>query len=203
MPGVWTRSEIESLAAPGSFLRGVGYQRGGRVEVGDRNGDAVTAVVRGSMPYHVKLRRNPTVGWSCNCPVGEEGRFCKHCVAVALEEAGPDRRSKRPDRSNDEGPDVRKFVPALDSEALVDLVMEQVDSDWRLRERLTAQAIAYGGGSLDVRTWKRRIDSVFGDGRHFVPYAEAGGWARDIVDVLAALDDLGRAGHAVRRGGAC
>lgn len=59
-----------------------------------------------------------------------------------------------------------------------------------------AQALAHGGGSLDVRTWKRRIDSVFGDGRHFVPYAEAGGWAQDIFDVLAALDDLVSAGHA-------
>ena len=53
-----------------------------------------------------------------------------------------------------------------------------------------------GGGSLDARTWKRRIDSVFGDRRHFIPYAEAGGWAQDIFDVLAALDDLVSAGHA-------
>jgi len=196
MPGVWTRREIESLADPGSFQRGVGYQRGGRVEIGDRHGDTVTAVVRGSIPHHVELRRSPKVAWSCNCPMGEEGTFCKHCVAVALEEAGPERRSKRLDRSNDEAPDLRTFVSGLDSEALVDLVMEQVDSDWRLRERLTAQAIAYGGGSLDVRTWKRRIDSVFGDGRRFVPYAAPGGWARDIVDVLAALDDLVRTGHA-------
>jgi len=51
MPGDWTRREIESLADPCSFLRGVGYQRGGRVEIGDRHGDAVTALVRGSMPY--------------------------------------------------------------------------------------------------------------------------------------------------------
>ncbi len=196
MPGIWTRSEIDALADPGSFLRGVGYQRSGRVEIGDRHGDAVTAVVRGSMPYHDELRRSPTVAWSCTCPVGEDGTFCKHCVAVALEEAGPDPTSRRPDRSGDQEPDVREFVAGLDSEALVDLVMEQVDSDWRLRERLTAQALAYGGGSLDSRTWKRRIDAVFGDSRRFVPYAEAGGWAQDIFDVLAALDDLVSAGHA-------
>jgi uncharacterized Zn finger protein len=182
MPGGWTRPEIESLADPGSFLCGVGYQRAGRVEIGDRHGDAITAVVRGSMPYHVELRRSPKPAWSCNCPVGEEGAFCKHCVAVALEEAGSDRTSKRPDGATDEKPEVRKFVAGLDNDALVELVMEQVVSDWWLRERLTAQAIAQGGGSLDVRTWKRRIDSVFGDGRHFIPYAEAGGWAEDVVE---------------------
>lgn len=91
---------------------------------------------------------------------------------------------------------MRKFVAGLENEALVDLVMEQVGSDWRLRERLTAQAIAQGGGSVDLRTWKRRIDSVFGDSRHFIPYAEAHSWAQDIFDVLAALDDLVGAGHA-------
>lgn len=196
MPGVWTRGEVESLADPRSFLRGVGYQRGGRVEIGDRNDGAVTAIVRGSMPHHVELRSNPEVTWSCTCPVGEDGTFCKHCVAVALEEAGPDRKSRRPDRRNDEEPDLRKYVAGLDDEELVDFVMQQVDSDWRLRERLMSQAIASGGGSLDVRTWKRRIDAVFGDSRHFVPCAEAGGWAQDIFDVLAALEDLVSAGHA-------
>ena len=148
------------------------------------------------MPYHVELRRSPKVAWSCNCPVGEDGTFCKHCVAVALEELGPDRNSKRSAPSRDQDPDVRKFVAGLDNDALVELVMEQVDSDWRLRERLRAQAIAHGGGSLDVRTWKRRIDSVFRDSRHFIPYAEAHGWAQDIFDVLAALGDLVSAGHA-------
>lgn len=196
MPGVWTRNEVESLADPRSFLRGVGYQRDGRVEIRDRHEDAVKAIVRGSMPYHVELRRSPKVAWSCTCPVGEDGTFCKHCVAVALDEAGPDRKSKRPDKRNDEEPDLRKYVAGLDDEVLVELVMEQVDSDWRLRERLMSQAIASGGGSLDVRTWKRRIDAVFGDSRHFVAYAEAGGWAQDIFDVLAALDDLVSAGHA-------
>lgn len=74
--------------------------------------------------------------------------------------------------------------------------MEQVESDWRLRERLTARAVACGGGSLDLRTWKQRIEAVFGDSRYFVPYAEAGGWADDIFEVIAALDDLVGAGHA-------
>jgi uncharacterized Zn finger protein len=190
------RSEIESLADPRSFLRGCGYQREGRVEVKERSGDTVTAVVRGSMPYQVELRRSPKVTWSCTCPVGEDGSFCKHCVAVALEAAGPETSAKRPRRKGETEPDLRRYLAGLDAEALVDLVMEQVESDWRLRERLTAHAIASGGGSLDARTWKRRIDAVFGDSRHFVPYAEAGGWAEDVFEVIAALDDLVDAGHA-------
>ena len=88
------------------------------------------------------------------------------------------------------------FLSSLESDELVDLLLEQVDSDWRLRERLTARALASGGGSLDVRSWKKRIDAVFGDSRYFVPYAEAGGWAQDIFEVIDALGDLVEAGHA-------
>lgn len=74
--------------------------------------------------------------------------------------------------------------------------MEQVDADWRLRERLAARAIASGGGSLDIGAWKKRVEAVFGDSRSFVPYAEAGGWAEGVFEMIAALDDLVAAGHA-------
>lgn len=196
MPKGWMRSEIESLADQRSFLRGYGYQQEGRVEVEQRGGDTVTAVVRGSMPYKVELCRSPKVAWSCTCPVGEDGGFCKHCVAVALEAAGPEPPATRPRRKGEGEPDLRRYLAGLGDEALVDLVMEQVESDWRLRERLTAHAIASGGGSLDVRTWQRRIDAAFGNSRHFIPYAEAGGWAEDVLEVIAALGDLVDARHA-------
>lgn len=191
----WTRSAIQSLADLRSFLRGVGYQREGRVEIEERSDGRITAVVRGSMPYRVELRRDPRVTWSCTCPVGQDGNFCKHCVAVGLEVSADEPADRRSPKRGEER-DLRRYLDGLDVDALVDLVMEQVESDWRLRERLAAQAIASEGGALDVRTWKRRIDATFGDGRHFVPYAEAGGWAEDIFDVIAALDDLVHAGHA-------
>lgn len=199
MSGGWTRSEVESLADPPSFMRGLVYEREGRVEIDEGGGGTVTAVVRGSMPYRVELRRDPKVAWSCTCPVGEAGAFCKHSVAVALAAAGPERGPEARARTKGKAqePDVRAYVAGLDHDALVDLLVEQAKSDWRLRERLTAQAVAFGGGSLDLRTWKQRIDAVFGDSRYFVPYAEAGGWADDIFEVIAALDDLREIGHAV------
>lgn len=139
------------------------------------------------------------MAWSCTCPVGEDGEFCKHSVAVALAAAGPDRGPKAPARTKGRAqePDVRTYVAGLDHDALMDLLMEQAESDWRLGERLTARAVASGGGSLNLRTWKQRIDAVFGDSRYFVPYAEAGGWADDIFEVIAALDDLRGTGHAM------
>ena len=73
--------------------------------------------------------------------------------------------------------------------------MEQADADWQLRERLRAHAIAAGGGTVNAREWKQRIDAAFG-GRDFVHYAEAGSWAHEVFDVIDALDDVRAAGHA-------
>lgn len=193
----WTDREIEALADDRSFMRGVAYHRDGRVEVTERDADRIDAVVRGSLPYLVELRRSPRVEWSCSCPVGEDGAFCKHCVAVALETAGPKAPSNRraPSARRDDEVDVRSYVAGLDDEVLVELVMEQVESDWRLRERLQARTLAAGGGSVDVREWKKRIDATFG-GRQFVDYREAPAWAHDVFEVIDALDDLRSAGHA-------
>jgi len=187
-----------ALADPRSLARGSAYQRDGRVEIGKRGKSRVHAVVRGSMPYEVELRAGEEPAWSCTCPVGEDGSFCKHCVAVALEVAEPEPASQGTARTRKrpgEEPDLRRYLAGLDADLLVEMVMEQAAADWRLRERLGAAALAAGGGSPDTRTWTARIDAVFGGGE-FVPYAEAGGWAQGVFDVLAALDDLVEAGHA-------
>ena len=196
MPDEWTQDEIEALADPRSFQRGSGYQRDGRVEITKRSAGRVDAVVRGTMPYSVELCSEPRT-WSCTCPLGEDGVFCKHCVAVALDVAGPapTLRSSRRAAPVDEDIDMRAFVESLDHEALVELAMEQTDADWQLRERLRAQAIAAAGGTVNIREWKQRIDAAFG-GRHFVSYAEAGSWAHEVFDVIGALDDTRAAGHA-------
>src|SRR5688572_4970950 len=80
MADVFTRRQIEDLAGPRSFARGLAYHGQGRVELEADDGKRVTAIVRGSMPYRVELRRGPQLAWSCTCPVGEDGDFCKHCV---------------------------------------------------------------------------------------------------------------------------
>jgi hypothetical protein len=173
------------------------YQRDGRVEIKQHDPDRVVAVVRGSMPYTVELRHAPRPSWSCTCPVGEDGEFCKHCVAAALAVPAPDRAQRQSSRRGDgEQPDLRRYLAELDPDELVELLVEQSEDDWRLRERLTTRAIATGGGTVDMRIWKKRIDAVFGDRRSFVPYAEAGAWAQDIFEVMDALGDVVDAGHA-------
>lgn len=92
-----TAGEVAQLAGPRSYARGVGYHDDGRVELESQTDGRVEALVRGTMPYRVALWvKGRTVDWSCSCPMGEDGEFCKHCVAVALAlQQGDDRKEPR------------------------------------------------------------------------------------------------------------
>ncbi|MCZ7528577.1 MAG: SWIM zinc finger family protein [Acidimicrobiia bacterium] len=55
--------------------------------------------MRGTVPYGVVLwLGDGGLDWTCSCPVGEAGDFCKHCVALACavaEREPPDARTPR------------------------------------------------------------------------------------------------------------
>ena len=77
---------LRHLAGPGSYSRGRDYFAAGRVlSLDERRGGAVGAEVRGSAAYSVKLwAEGPDLAYSCTCPRGDDGEFCKHCVAAGL-----------------------------------------------------------------------------------------------------------------------
>lgn len=185
------------LAGPAAYMRGVTYTD--RVQQLSVRGDRVDATVRGTMPYTVWLAvEGSHPQWSCTCPAAEDGSFCKHCVAVALA-LDPDRKDgawlDEQAQADEPPPDLNDYVAGLNQQQLVELVLAQADSDWRLRERLQAEARAARGQGADLGAWRRRIDSVFGPYGDFVPYAEAAGWAQDVNQVIDALAELCAAGH--------
>ncbi|MFD4589062.1 SWIM zinc finger domain-containing protein [Streptomyces sp. NPDC058434] len=72
---------LRTLAGARSFERGRGYLNAvSGLDVGD---GSVTARVQGTDVYEVELilgKGTGVSGW-CDCPYGQEGNFCKHCVA--------------------------------------------------------------------------------------------------------------------------
>lgn len=196
-----TQEVLVALAGSGAYARGAAYQHDGRVELGAVSDDRATAIVRGSVPYDVKLRvANAEPLWACSCPIGVEGNFCKHCVAVALglgTSDGPAPMPRVRSRSaSRKGVEIGSYVESLSPRELADLVMEQAHRDWRLRERLAAKAAAAGGARIDLARWPRRIDAAFAPSGNFVPYGEAAGWAGAVNDVIDALEELLDAGCA-------
>ena len=87
------------------------------------------------------------------------------------------------------------FVAELPQDRLAEIVLERATSDWRLRERLLAEARAGRGQGPDLREWQHRIDGAFAPYRGFVDYREAGGWAEGVGEVIDAVEDLCDAGH--------
>ena len=211
---VFDAAAVARLAGPVVYSRGEAYFRNRRVESPDVGGGRLEATVRGTMPYVVELwadGRRPR--WSCTCPAAEDGSFCKHAVAAALSLGSggdPPVLAPRAETGRSPGPatgrgslpdadELAVFVGGLARERLAEIVLERAGSDWRLRERLLAEARAARGVGADVAGWRRRIDRAFGPGgfasHGFVAYSEAPAWAAGVDEVIDALEDLCDAGH--------
>ncbi|XVQ11388.1 SWIM zinc finger family protein [Spirillospora sp. CA-255316] len=78
----FTKEDVRELAGAKSYERGIGYLDA--VEDLEADDAGVYAAVQGTEVYSVRLRLGRGLDGECDCPWGEEGNFCKHCVAVAL-----------------------------------------------------------------------------------------------------------------------
>ncbi|GDY79924.1 hypothetical protein SAV31267_094090 [Streptomyces avermitilis] len=192
--------ELRALAGTRSFERGSGYVDAVRgLEVGD---GSVTAVVHGTDIYEVELALGAGAGVSgrCDCPYGQEGNFCKHCVAVGLTvlrqaEAIPRQRADARTRASG----LEAWLTALSRDELLALVREQVADDRELRRRLELRAAA---ARSDFGTVRERVLALI-DPRPFarygyVTYADAAGYARQVAETADALCALTTSGQAAR-----
>ncbi|MCL1693299.1 MAG: SWIM zinc finger family protein [Actinomycetia bacterium] len=196
---VLSAQAITALAGPRVYPRGVGYHTDGRVELNVAGDRRMKATVRGSVPYAVELWiESGELEWSCTCPYAEDGAFCKHCVAVALQVVEEPVSILPPIPGPvDAGlaADVSAHIEGLSRERLIEIVLGQCERDWRLRERMAAEARYARGEGPDRESWRRRIDAAFALHDDVVVYREAAAWASEVDEVIDALEDLAPAGH--------
>lgn len=77
--------DVARLTDSRTYVRGVEYVRAGRVRISSQQRDAVTAIVTGTSPYQVRLAvGRHGLDHHCPCPVGADGAFCKHLVALTV-----------------------------------------------------------------------------------------------------------------------
>ncbi|HYW26926.1 MAG TPA: SWIM zinc finger family protein [Terriglobales bacterium] len=135
---ILTRRTVHRMADAGSLERGADYAARGRVHGLAHDGEVVVAEVVGGRRYRVRLwAEDDALAHACTCPVGEDGRFCKHCVAVGL--AWIAARASAAPAAQPSLADVRAHLAGLSREALVELLMEQAAVDERLRRRLSLE----------------------------------------------------------------
>jgi uncharacterized Zn finger protein len=86
------RETIELLVGARTFDRGERCFRDKRVLSVDVDTGQLRGTVRpsgGGSPYQIRIWiKEDGVAYRCTCPVGDEGRFCKHAVATALAHLG-------------------------------------------------------------------------------------------------------------------
>jgi uncharacterized Zn finger protein len=185
-------ADLRRLADWASYERGLGYV--GAVAELDELPDGVVATVQGSGLYRVRLSgRDGVLAGSCTCPVGQDGAFCKHCVAVGLawlDEAAPDQPDGRLQRSRagryQKKLDLGEYLRSLDPEELVELLLAAAGDDPALHRRLSLQAAT--AGDPDLGELRRRVDSLRRHG--FIDYSASYAYAAKATDVLAALDKV-------------
>jgi uncharacterized Zn finger protein len=187
---------LEALAGARSFARGVEYAAEGAVGRLEVAGDVVLATVHGSHSYRVRFCDGGASGrleFSCSCPVGVEGAFCKHCVAVGLCWL----REGRPARPR--GEVWREHLLGLSPERLAEILLDHAREDPRLAERLDAIVLRATEGPVDLGAYRALLDralTVHGYVSYNEVYSFFGG-VDAAIDALAALHEDGHAREVV------
>lgn len=193
------RRALSRMAGARSFERGEDYFDGNRVKALIEHDRTITANVQGSRSYRVKLWiEDEDLDYSCTCPVGADGEFCKHCVAVGLAWLEGDQR-RRSGKSDEPAAvsmeDVRGYLLGQDKKALVDMLLECAVDDDRLRQRLFLKAAKTSSKALNLITYQKTIDNAVEiDG--FVDYRSAYDYAHGIEEVIDSVEELLKEGHA-------
>ncbi|MFH1159030.1 MAG: SWIM zinc finger family protein [Pseudomonadota bacterium] len=187
---------LRRLAGPRSFDRGEKYFTLGLVRSLSEYNGAITAKVKGTHTYTVKLREeNGELDYSCTCPMGDDGSFCKHCVAAGLFwlEQKMDGKGKKAGGGggHDEVTmeDVKGYLETLEKNVLVEMIMQQAEENDALREKLLMQAAQKTGGGRSLAAWKKIIRETIDPG-DFIEYHEMSDYAARVRNVLDTLEDL-------------
>ncbi|GAA0424529.1 hypothetical protein Acor_45400 [Acrocarpospora corrugata] len=186
-----TEELIREWSGGRAFDRGKVYFAQDRVEDLSVTESAATAVVDGSSVYDVRLDLADGRMWGeCSCPQGDDGKFCKHCVATALAwmaEAGPLSVPEPPDKISDEA--LRTFLASQEHGWLAEELMRAATAAPMVRARLEVAAGAEAKNVLATERLRRdlalsvRIDDD-----------ETEEWLDGVKAAFAKVTDLSKAG---------
>ena len=201
MHPVLTLNSLRRLADPRSFDRGEQYFTRGLVRSLSEYEGTITAKVKGTHTYTIKLRQdNGTLEHSCTCPMGDEDIFCKHCVAVGLAwletvNSGKGTIKRRGAQAEVTMKDVKGHLESLDKDALIDMIMQRAQDDDLLREKLFIQAAKKMRGGQNLQAMKKIIANAIDPGG-FIDYYSMREYAGNVDNVLDTLAGMIKAGQA-------
>lgn len=202
LKNVLTPEALRQLAGTRSFERGEDYFAAGQVISLVEHGSKLTATVEGTEDYRVTLSvREEALSYDCTCPMGADGAFCKHCVAVGLtwlanaSGRSPTQHTKSPDTPVVTLDDAHAWLAKQDKSRLVEMLLDQAATDEHFRERLLLQSAKTAGREGNVAAIRKALDRATRTGG-FVDYRSARGFSLGIDQVVDSIDDLLKTGCA-------
>lgn len=194
-----SRRRLRELAGERYFARGEAYFDEGRVRGLTEYRGKLTARVAGTEDYRVKLWADgDDLGYSCSCPLGDDGEFCKHCVAVGLawlEETEAKGKRGRTGSSVATMEDVRALLERQDKSRLVEMLLNEALENESLRERLLLETARLNPERVSLATYRHALKRAIRTG-NYVAYAVTNSYARGIRRAAEALAVLLADGHA-------
>ena len=162
-----TAEVIAKLVDEKTLARGADYFERGAVTLVDVLPSKVVAEVLGTDSYDVRIYAadRGRLGYECNCPVGHEGVFCKHCVATALawfgqgevvaadgavpgQEKPTAKKSRAKGRPRTQAEVIHAFLQTKDAHELRDMLMQASQANKPLRDKLLMMARTSGGADM-------------------------------------------------------
>jgi uncharacterized Zn finger protein len=201
----FTEADLRSAASLPSYERGIGYLS--QVEDLKTEGTQITATVHGNDAYQVRLTFGEWgVEGDCTCPFGEEGNFCKHCVAVGLAalKAGNGVHRARPSAAHPERQFLVSWLSSLSKDELVAEILELCDTDPELRSRVELRAASRRADADRVRdaVWSLLHLDDYIDYDRAWEYAgnvrRAAEAIGELIEAEAAADAMDLASDAIR-----
>jgi uncharacterized Zn finger protein len=195
---VLTDSIIRSLAGERFYQRGVDYFRRNRVVELAHAGDVLEATVSGTEDYGVRIFvSGQRFEYMCECPLGDEGQFCKHCVATALawlaDQSAPAPKKPRPKPITDA--DIAVALGSQSKDDLIATLMAWSQRDKALRQRLVLMARARTSPADLVAEVRAQVQKAIKIHR-FIDCHEARSYQSRVEEALESVGNLIEQGHA-------
>jgi uncharacterized Zn finger protein len=191
---------LRNLAGSTYFGRGEDYFRRGHVIDLVEYGGVVTATVSGTEDYQVKLWSDEAgaLEYSCDCPLGFDDEFCKHCVATGLAWINTRQQSSKskPGSISPLSPmqEIKAFLAKQEKEKLVEMLMLEVADNKPLREKLLLEAASSDKQNINLQAFFRAIDKAT-NVTDYIDYDESGRYALGVMRVVNSIEKLMNGGY--------
>lgn len=191
---------LRRLAGSQSYRLGIEYFQDSRVRSLTEKNGSISATVHGTGKYRIQLKidkLSSELEYSCTCPVGEEGRFCKHLVAAGLQWLSKlkGNGAKGSGRKKAGTVSVPEWLARQKKSLLVDFILEHAEDDDDFWNWLEMHSSLHDDGTIDMDRLKKGLDNaiIIED---FVDYNETYDYFARVENAIEILDRLLGTGHA-------